>query len=222
MKKHTYTLISLGIFAGPFLLSFHPLAFFIQYLPAVFASVVIVGGLYIVWDMLAVKWGHWRFNNEYVGEVRWFGLPPGEWLFFVVVPYACLFVYEVSRVLFPVTEDIPSLWWIQLVLGFLFMVLAWVWRKQGYTLLAMGSVAFFWFLSAFFSPGIITSSTFWIFMGFSMVAFVIFDGLYVNLPTIFYNDTAIWGMKILRIPLEDFLYNFSLLGLALVVYLQFR
>lgn len=59
-------------------------------------------------------------------------------------------------------------------------------------------------------------------MGFSMVAFVIFDGLYVNLPTIFYNDRAIWGIKILRIPLEDFLYNFSLLGLALVVYLQFR
>ncbi|MCX7881876.1 MAG: lycopene cyclase domain-containing protein [Brevinematales bacterium] len=222
MKQHTYTLIALGIFFGPFLLSFHPLVFFIQYLPAVVISVLVVGGLYIVWDSLAVRWGHWRFNPTYVGEVRWLGLPPGEWLFFLVVPYACLFVYEVSRVLFVVTSVHPSFWWIQGILALGFGVLAWVWRRQGYTSLALGSVGLFWFLSVFLAPGIVSSSTFWFFIGFSMFAFVIVDGLYVNLPTIFYNEKAIWGIKIFNIPLEDFLYNFSLLGLVLLVYLQFR
>jgi len=222
MKKHFYTLIALGVLAGPLILSFLPQIRFFRFWPAVLISILIVGGVYVVWDILAVRWGHWRFHSLYVGDVRWLGLPPGEWLFFVAVPYACLFVYEVCRAFFVVTPLISSLWWVQIVLGVVFAVLAWVWREKGYSCLALGSVAVFWLASAFLAPGLVTSSSFWFFMGISMVAFVVVDGLYVNLPTIFYNEKAIWGRRVWNIPIEDVLYNFSLLGLELLVYLQFR
>jgi lycopene cyclase domain-containing protein len=53
------------------------------------------------------------------------------------------------------------------------------------------------------------------------VAFAIVDGVFTALPTIWYNPKAITGLRIGPIPLEDFFYNLSFLGLTLCFYLLF-
>ena len=55
---------------------------------------VIVGGVYIYWDVLATERGDWAFNDSYILGIRFFGLPLEEILFFVTVPYAMIFLYE--------------------------------------------------------------------------------------------------------------------------------
>jgi len=39
-----------------------------------------------------------------------------------------------------------------------------------------------------------------------------------SLPVVTYNSEAIWGKRILTIPVEDFLYSYVLLSLCLYVY----
>ena len=39
---------------------------------------------YIIWDVL-VTGSHWHFNTAYTLDFRLFGLPIGEWLFFITV-----------------------------------------------------------------------------------------------------------------------------------------
>jgi lycopene cyclase domain-containing protein len=49
---------------------------------------------YWVWDGVAAARGHWSFNPEFVLGVTMFGLPLEEWMFFPVVAFVSLFMWE--------------------------------------------------------------------------------------------------------------------------------
>ena len=221
-KSDTYSLIAAAIVVGPILLSFDRKVFFIQYYPAVLFATIVVGALYIFWDVFVTKEGHWEFNDEYVGTWRLLGLPLGEWLFFLCVPYSTLFIYEVILAYFGHGLVLPQLGWVQLLLALPFFLLVWPFRRHGYTVLALMSAGGFFLVSAFFAPGLVASSSFWLFLLFAFAVFAIVNGIYTSLPTIRYSPKAILGIRLGTIPIEDFVYNLSYLGLTLVVYLLFK
>jgi len=222
MKKHLYSIIALAVLAGPLALSFDDKIHFVTHWPAAGLALLLTGVLYLFWDSLVVLRGDWAFNPTFTGEFRLFRLPVGEILFFVTVPYACLFLFEVIRGYFPTVvlfEVLPT----SLYAGALvFVVAAWLFRRHGYTLLALASVTLFLSTLALTSPALAGTSTFWIWFGLCFVAFAVVNGLYTALPTIFYNPKAVWGLRIGTIPLEDFFYNLSYLGLTLCFYLVFE
>ncbi|WP_322785988.1 lycopene cyclase domain-containing protein [Alkalispirochaeta alkalica] len=222
MVLDPYTLISLIILAGPLALSFDSRVAFYQYWPGVAAASLLVGGLYIIWDVGVTRRGHWSFNPRYTGTARLLGLPRGEILFFFTVPYACLFIYEVVVAYFG-----DALWfhWSPWFSGLLLLasgLAAWRYRGQGYTRLVMLSLILFFLVQFLLVPDLLATRAFWVFLGLSFLAFLVFNGLYTALPTIWYNPREIWGIRAGTIPLEDFFYNFSLLGLSLVVHLTLR
>jgi len=218
LKPHTYSIIAFFVIAGPFAMSFDTRVFFIQYLPAVIIATLAIGAMYILWDVIVTKQGHWAFNDEYVSTTRILHLPPGEWLFFTCVPYATLFIFEVVRAYFGEGQTSPDLWWIQLVLSIPFFLLIIPFRHKGYTRLAFGSSGLFLFVSAFLLPGFFTAYEYWLFFLFSFIAFGLTNGIYTALPTITYNPKAVTGIRIGPIPAEDFFYNLSYLGLTLSVF----
>ena len=89
-----YLLLNILILAGPLALSFDKRVRFYSYWPKLFPSIGIVMMLFIVWDGLVTD-RHWFFNTSYTLPVRLFNLPIGEWLFFITVPYSCIFTWEV-------------------------------------------------------------------------------------------------------------------------------
>lgn len=219
MKKWAYVIIPTLAVLGPLVLSFDQKVNFIQYWLPWLISTVVVGIPYLIWDSLVVKQDHWQFNSEFVGTWRLFRLPLGEYLFFLFIPYACIFLYEVGIAYFGNTPILPwNLWW---SLGALAASLAalLLLRKKGYTVLALGSVAAFFALQGALLPELPGTFGFLFFIGFSTLGFLVVDGLYTSLPTIYYNPASNTGVRVFTIPLEDFLYNLSHLGLILVVYL---
>ena len=222
MKKHAYGIIPLLCFAGPFSMSFDRKVYFIQYLPATLVAIAIIGLSYILWDIIVTRKGHWRFNTEFVGTFRLLHLPIGEWLFFLLIPYACLFLFEVVAAYWGTGTAHPELTWLQYVLGCVFIVFAVIWRKQGYTCLAMTSVAVFFLSSGVLTPGAMFASGYLLSFLFIFLAFLLINGLYTSLPTIFYNRNEIFGLRLGSIPLEDFFYNLSYIGLVLTVYLAMK
>jgi lycopene cyclase domain-containing protein len=95
-----YLWILVGIAAIPLLLSFDRKVHYVSRWPAVFAAAGVVGVVYIGWDILKTSAGVWDFVERHSGSLRIFGLPLPEILFFVVVPFSCLFIYEVVQVYF--------------------------------------------------------------------------------------------------------------------------
>jgi lycopene cyclase domain-containing protein len=218
LKGSTYTLIALGVLAGPLAFSFESRVRFWTHWPAVALAALVVGVPFLVWDALVVRKGHWRFNPEWTGRFRLFGLPLGEYLFFFTVPYAMVFSYEAFRTLWSdrvlFVPAAPALF------GFaaLFFAAALFWRRQGYTALALSAAGLYCALTEVLVPGLAGTLGFWVYLAFGFVAFVVVNGVYTALPTIHYAPRAVWGLRAGTIPLEDFFYNLSFLGLLLDVY----
>ncbi len=93
MSRYLAVLIIAGIF--PLLLSFYPRLHFYRNTKALFFSIGLVVLIFGVWDIIATSRGHWYFDPRGVGRARLVNLPLEEWLFFIVIPFCCIFSWEV-------------------------------------------------------------------------------------------------------------------------------
>jgi lycopene cyclase domain-containing protein len=58
-----------------------------------------VAAVFVVWDLLAIRAGHWHFDRAFlIGLVLPGGLPIEELLFFIVVPVCAILGFEAVRV----------------------------------------------------------------------------------------------------------------------------
>ena len=84
------------IIAGflPLVLSFFPPLKFYRNLRPLFRSIGLIMLTFGSWDVFAVWRSHWYFDPYAVWDFRILNLPLEEVLFFVVVPFCCIFTWE--------------------------------------------------------------------------------------------------------------------------------
>ena len=99
MTHYYYLLVNLGCFLVPFLFSFHPRLQFIRHIKAAMAGIGVMMFVFIPWDIYFTAQGVWGFNENYTVGLKLAGLPLEEYLFFICIPYACLFTYHCFTVL---------------------------------------------------------------------------------------------------------------------------
>ena len=222
-----YLLLDILIILFPFLLSFKWKFAYYRYYKALFPAIAIVGIGYIIWDAIVTARGDWWFNYDYLSGISIIGLPLEELLFFIVVPYSCIFIYENLQYFFP-DRELPVNRYFYLALILVFFVAGLFFYHQDYTILALMSCAFFFLIALWRFPDILRSRNYWLYIGISMIPFIIFNYLLTSTPIVLYNPVAIWGGdgvwngRFFTIPLEDFFYNFSMLSFYLLVYRYFR
>jgi lycopene cyclase domain-containing protein len=56
-----------------------------------------VAAVFVTWDLLAVRAGHWDFDREQVTGLAVLGLPVEELLFFVAIPICAVLTLEAVR-----------------------------------------------------------------------------------------------------------------------------
>src|SRR5918992_1588488 len=91
----TYLALNLFIIAVPLCYTTDKRTSYYRQLPAVGFSIAVVSTCYLVWDILVTARGEWSFNSRYLSGVQILNIPLEEVLFFITVPYSCLFLYEV-------------------------------------------------------------------------------------------------------------------------------
>ena len=97
----TYFLILGCTLAGPLLLSFDRKVAFYKKWKRLFPAMVLPAVFYVAWDIYFTSKGVWSFNEAYITGAKLFNLPVEELLFFFVVPYCAVFIYECIRCYFP-------------------------------------------------------------------------------------------------------------------------
>lgn len=90
---YTYLLINLFSIAIPLWRSFDKRIALNKEWKALCGAILLSATPFLIWDVYFTKWGVWGFNSHYLSGIFIFGLPLGEWLFFVCIPYACIFTY---------------------------------------------------------------------------------------------------------------------------------
>lgn len=212
-----YLIINIIIIFFPLVLSFDRKVQFYTKAKHLIMPYIVVSGLYLLWDVNASMRGDWSFNPLYVSSVKLFGLPPGEWLFFFTVPYACIFLYEVFNAYFT-QRRINIHRAVFIIIGVLLFTagLFSLGRDYTSTVLMVGGVTMI--VGGFCFIRTMRNSNFWLYMGFSMILFFIFNYMLTSIPVVIYSTQAITNIRVLTIPIEDFLYNIAFLTLFAQIY----
>jgi lycopene cyclase domain-containing protein len=207
--KGLYLLLMGLTFLGPFTRAFEPRIRYIGQTKHLALATVFMMALFIPWDVVKTATGVWGFNPRYlVGPSLW-GLPLEEWLFFVVVPWATFFIYEVLQLFFPWTQSSKSTFWFLGLLGAVCGALAWAFHDRWYTLtaslgLALGCLWLIWqrpwWTAAFLRSWAVGLIPFFAVNG-------ILTGAFLPEPIVWYNDAENMGIRMGTIPVEDALYG---------------
>jgi lycopene cyclase domain-containing protein len=213
MGKYTYLLIDALTILFPFILSFDKKVHFYTYWKALFLGIVVVGGVYVCWDIIFTHLGVWSFNPLYTLSYRFGELPIEEWLFFLVVPYACAFIYKSLAAYFDIKQASQLLWSLFLVIGIVLLLIGIVFHDRYYTcatMLLAGSVNCLLYvfrnqLTQF------NLRTFLYSFLIALIPFLIVNGLLTSIPVVLYNDVENLGIRIYTIPVEDVFYGYALL-----------
>ena len=91
MRHYLYLIIDIATIFVPFFFSFHPRLKFHKKFKAFFPAMVLSGCAYLSWDIYFTVQGIWGFNPDYLMALRIWQLPIEEVLFFVCIPFACVF-----------------------------------------------------------------------------------------------------------------------------------
>lgn len=213
-----YAEILLAIFLPVALISFlSPISKYRRYHPLII-SIAVVAPVYIIWDQLAVIFGTWKFDSANVIGIYFFHLPIEEVSFFLVVPFSTLLIYEVisshlkgkisGRIILTVSS-------VSIILLILLGVLN---ISRSYTSIASFFAAASIVIGLLLDRQLMERKSLWVYMAISYIPFVFFDHLMVSIPVFTYGANAIIGLRIAEIPVEEFLYVFSLLMSYVIVY----
>ena len=218
---YLYLCINLAILALPLAISFERKR--INYLSksrSVILSILIIGTVFVAWDIIATSRGHWSFNPNQVIGVKFLGLPFEEILFFVTVPFSCLFTYE-ALAYFKKDESITIPSKLMPIIGIAITVLSIIFFEQEYTFLAILSVGLTFLSAPYLFREIFFSKLYWLYIAVTLVFFLVFNFVLTSVPVVEYSKWAITNLRITTIPIEDFMFNFSMLTLYLAVHLRF-
>ncbi|RMG70927.1 MAG: lycopene cyclase domain-containing protein [Bacteroidetes bacterium] len=213
----TYLLINIFTLAGPLGLSFDKKVAFWRSWRALLPAVLITGTLFIVWDVWFTREGVWGFNPDYLTGLYLFHLPLGEWLFFLTVPYACIFIYACVKAYLPGEPLRKVAPWVFRGLLVILPVLAVLFSDQLYTLVTFAGLSLLIALNLFVfrTPYL---GHFLLAYLIALVPFLVVNGVLTALPVVWYNDLENFGIRLGTIPVEDTMYNMWLLLMNVNIY----
>lgn len=220
--SHAYLLINFFTILIPFALSFHPKIRFHKTWRAFFQAAALAAIFFIAWDIWFTHMGVWGFNERYLIGVDIVNLPLEEFLFFLCIPYACVFSF---RCLDLYLEEPLSGRSVDVVTGALIVILlitALLFHRQIYTLITFATLAALLILARFILR-IEWLGTFYVAYALLLIPFFLVNGTLTGMvleePVVWYNEEEIIGIRLGMIPLEDLFYGMELILLNVLIYL---
>ncbi|MFM7725000.1 MAG: lycopene cyclase domain-containing protein [Bacteroidota bacterium] len=208
-----YGYILLFSFLGPLCVSFDKKVAYYKSIPRLIAPLLIVSGLFLVWDQWFTVKGVWGFNPEYVAGIYLGKLPLEEALFFAVVPYNCIFIYEVVGAYFTPRNNAFLNQFFFLIFGLLGAILLIKTPMGWYPYTAVTLSLILAFSLVILSPKWL--SQFVLTYLICLIPFLVVNGLLTGAatenPVVWYNEQEFSSWRIITIPVEDLFYNFDLL-----------
>lgn len=222
---YTYLLINIISISIPFIASFDKRLDFYKQWKYLFPGMLITLAFFISWDVLYTHLGIWGFNSRYLTGINLINLPIEEWLFFITIPYACVFTY--TSLNFLVKKDYLNRYskiisWVLIVSLLLVSIL---YYDRLYTSVTFFLTAIFLilhlyvfksnYLGRFYFSFIIILIPFFIVNG-------ILTGSFIDGEIVWYNNAMNLGIRMFTIPIEDSIYGMLLILMNITFFEWFK
>jgi lycopene cyclase domain-containing protein len=221
--KFTYLLINFFTILFPLALSFDKKVHFYKSWKFIWPGLLITGLLFLCWDVLFTLDGVWSFNPNYITGITFLKLPVEEILFFLTVPFACIFIYACLNYYVKwnmdmrLTRIISNLLIISSILILIFYHHR-LYTRVTFTLLALLVIIFQ------FIYKVRWLNRFYMAFAVVLIPFYIINGILTAIPIVLYNNLQNMGLRLGTIPVEDHFYCMALLlmNIGFFEYFRFR
>lgn len=221
MEKYYYLLINIFTISIPLLRSFDHRVHFLSRWRGLFMGIFITGLFFIIWDIAFTRMGIWGFNPTYLTGITIVNLPLEEWLFFMTIPYACIFIYE--AMIYYVKKDVLrkiSYPLTYILIGFLYLF-GFLFISNWYTgLTFILTASYLLFLVLVVKPNYL--GRFYIGYAISVIPFLLINGIltgsFIPDEIVWYNNAENLSIRIFTIPIEDSIYMLLLLIMSISIY----
>lgn len=215
MSNYLYLILNLGSLSIPLLYSIFEKKFhFIKYFKIALMSIVLVAIPFLIWDAYFTHNGFWGFNSTYFLGLKIAAMPMEEWMFFICIPYACLFTHEVLKYYLPnfkVSEKNVRI--ISFIIISLIAILLFLNFGKWYT--TVNFIFFLVLLLYALKYHTTTLQTYYPSFLVILIPFFIVNGIltgsFIEEPVVWYNNNENLGFRLFTIPFEDIFYAFNLL-----------
>ncbi len=208
--KYTYLLINFLTVLFPVILSFDKRVQFYKSWKFIWSGMAITGFVFLFWDVLFTINGVWSFNADRIIGLKFYELPLEEILFFLTVPFACLFIYACLNyyVKWQISDKITRA--ITTLLTLLSLVTAIYYHDRLYTLVTFG-LLFVLLLVLQYVFKVEWLNRFYLTYVVALIPFYIVNGLLTSIPVVLYNDLENVAIRVGTIPFEDHFYCMAML-----------
>jgi len=225
MMQYTYALVLFFTVIICFVASFDKrIQFHKQFLPFL-KTAVLVGIPFIAWDIWFTAKGVWWFDTNYTLGINLAGLPLEEWLFFICIPFSCVFTYYCFDKFFELkwlSALNNSIVFVTIIVCSVIVLLHY---DKIYTLVT-GVATILTLIHLHFVARVEwigkASFVFTVLMlGFFPVNGVL-TGTGIDSPIVNYNPGDFLGIRMLTIPIEDAVYGYTQFLLGLYFFKKFQ
>lgn len=223
--KSLYLLVDIFTILVPFLFSFHPKTRFYKEWKFFFPAAIIVAIVFIIWDSIFTSLGVWNFNPRYLSGIYILNLPIEEILFFICIPYSCIFTYYCLTKFYNLSWHAKTENIFCLVLSGILLITGFIFFDKMYTSVTFISTAlvclFLKFIAKIDWFGKIVSV-----YAILIIPFLIVNGILTGTgleeAVVRYNNSENLHIRLLSIPFEDIFYGFEMIVLNLYFFKIFE
>jgi len=225
MWQYTYLAINFFTIIICFIFSFHPKIKFNKHFKAFLLASTIVAVFFIAWDIWFTANGVWWFNDKYLIGERLFGLPIEELLFFICIPFSCVFTYFCLDKFFKLDwkPSIEKIFVIISVIACFFLAL--IFKDKIYSFVTFLTTAISLIVLYFVLKVKWIGKASFIYLvlmpGFLAVNGIL-TGTGLESPIVNYNPKDFIGFRILTIPIEDTVYGYEMILWNLFFFYKFK
>lgn len=160
----------------------------------------------------------WSYNSQFITGIHWLGLPVEELMFFFSVPLACLCIWENVRADSRVKYG--RYYASALSVGMPFAI--YVITGKPYPAVMALLCAVLVGIDYCFNNSLASIKAYWLFVGILSLLTLVFNGYLTARPIVIYDATYISGLRIYTIPVEDFVFGWAMVTLAVGSYERIR
>ena len=225
MMQYTYFLVNFFTVIVCFIFSFHPKIKFNKHFSAFLKACVLVAIPFIIWDVIFTKYGMWWFNTDYTLGLTILGLPLEEMLFFICIPFACIFTYFCLDKFFKLNWANAFNNTLIFVSVIVLILIALLHYEKTYTfvtaIVATLTLVCLHFIANVEWIGKASFVYLVLMLGFFPVNGIL-TGTGLESPIVNYSPNEYLGLRMLTIPVEDAVYGYSHFLLVLYFFKRFQ
>tara|TARA_Y200000002_G_scaffold381295_1_gene394947 strand:+ start:13912 stop:14475 length:564 start_codon:yes stop_codon:yes gene_type:complete len=173
--------------------------------------------IFIPWDIWFTENGIWGFNEYYISGIYLLNLPLEECLFFICIPFCCIFTYHVVWTLSN-DKSFDPMKNISFILSIILFGCGIFWMDKLYTFYTFIGLS----IMLLIAPFTVNMKIFFKAFVILLVPFFIVNGLltgsFIENQVVWYNDNHNLGIRLFTIPVEDIFYNCFMLLLVMIGY----